>query len=285
MTDPKFIDTHGHVQFNAFLKDGHEVVLRTLDKGGWIVIPGSQIDTSRRAVEYANKYPEGVYAAVGLHPLHLEETRVDTSELGGGQEGFKTRMEEFNRAQYENLVRSSGKVVAIGEIGLDYWRKPKTTARKEAYIAKQKDAFLQQLDFAVEHSLPVILHCRVAFDDMLTIVKDHPVTNSQTPPGVVHSFTGDADVLGKFLDLGYMIAYNALIFILPHLPDVVKKTPLNRMVLETDSPYLTPPSLGERRNEPSNVLLIAQEIAKLTGISYEEILKETTQNARSLFNV
>ena len=281
---PKFIDTHGHVQFNAFREDGHDVVRRTIDAGGWIVIPSSQIDTSIRAIEYAEKYSEGVYAAVGLHPLHLEETRVDTSELGGGQDGFNTRCEEYNRERYEKLL-SSPKVVSIGEIGLDYWRKPKTKARREAYKAKQIDAFRAQLDLAYDHNLPVILHCRVAFSDMLQVVKDHPITKKLSPPGVVHSFTGDLDVLKDFLDLGYYIAYNALIFKLPHLPEVVQKTPLNRMVLETDSPYLTPPSLGDVRNEPKNVLITAQYIAELQGVSYEKVLEETTKNAITLFRL
>ena len=281
---PKFIDTHGHGQFNAFREDGHEVVRRTMNAGGWIIVPSSQIDTSIRAVEYAEKYEEGVYAAVGLHPLHLEESRVDTSELGGGQDGFNTRQEEYDRERYEKLLTSK-KVVAIGEVGLDYWRKPKTKARREAYKAKQTGVFKAQLDLAHDHDLPVILHCRVAFSDMLEVVKDHSITKKLSLPGVVHSFTGDMDVLKNFLDLGYYIAYNALIFKLPHLLEVVRKTPLNRMVLETDSPYLTPPSLGEVRNEPKNVLITAQYIAELRGISYDNVLTETTKNARELFKI
>jgi len=279
------LDTHGHVQFNAFADDYREVIGRTVKQGGWIVMPGTQIDTSSRAIEVASQYEEGIYAAVGLHPSHLQETRLDTNELGGGQEGFRTRTEEFDSAEYEKLVRSSDKVVAVGEIGLDYWRRPKTTARRAAYMQKQADAFTQQLDFAVEHKLPVILHCRVAFDDMLAIVKSHPITHSKTPPGVVHSFTGDVEVLTKFLALGYMIAYNALIFTLPHLPDAVRRTPLDRMVLETDSPYLTPPELGEVRNEPSNTLITAQYIAELKEIGLEKVLEQTTLNARELFKI
>ncbi len=281
---PKFIDTHAHVQFNAFRKDGHEVVRLTINAGGWLVIPGSQIDTSRRAVEYAEKYQEGVYAAVGLHPMHLEESRVDMSELGGGEDGFNTRCEEYDREQYEKLL-SSPKVVAIGEIGLDYWRKPKTKARREAYKAKQLAAFRAQLDLACDHDLPVILHCRVAFNDMLEVVKDHPITKKLSPPGVAHSFTGDTDALKEFLDLGYYIAYNALIFKLPHLQGAVRETPLNRIVLETDAPYLTPPSLGEIRNEPKNVLITAHRIAELKGVPYDEVLEQTTKNAQKLFRL
>ena len=282
MTEPKFIDTHGHVQFNAFADDHKEVISRTMKLGGWIVMPSTQIGISKRAVSLANEYEEGVYAAIGLHPAHLDPTRIDNNELSGdSDEG-----ESFDPSLYEKLL--GPKVVAVGEIGLDYWRRPKTTARREAYVAKQKEAFVSQLDFAHEHNLPVIIHCRVAFDDTYEIVKNHPISKRDIP-GVIHSFTGEKKDLENFLHLGFMIAYNALIFILPHLPDVVAQTPIDRMVLETDSPYLTPPALekdgGYVRNEPQNILLIAQEVSKLTDVSYEDILKETTQNARKLFNI
>lgn len=271
---PTFIDTHGHVQFNAFLNDYKEVIARTHKHGGWIVMPGTQIDTSRRATQVAKEYDEGVYAAIGLHPLHLEETRLDSYELA----------EKFDRADYEQLLRSSDDVVAIGEIGLDYWRKPKTTARKEAYMQKQKDALVRQLDFASDYDLPVILHCRVAFDDMYEIVKNHAISKRGLP-GVIHSFTGKQKDLDNFLGLGYYIAYNALIFTLPHLPEAVEATPIERMVLETDAPYLTPPVLGDARNEPNNALITARHIAQLKNISYENVLEKTTGNARELFDI
>lgn len=280
--DPILIDTHGHVQFNAFKEDGHEVVKRTLAEGTWIIAPGSQIDTSRRSVEYAERYAEGLYAAIGLHPIHLEDIRVDEAEVEN-QVKFRTRQEEYRREAYEELLKSS-KVVAIGEIGLDYWRKPKTTAKKEAYKLRQKEAFGLQLDLALAHKLPVILHCRVAFTDLIDIISEHPLTRAISPPGVVHCFTGGSDDLRAFLSLGYYIGYNGIIFKL-NLDEVIRETPLNRMLLETDAPYLTPPSFGGVRNEPLNVRFVAQRIAELKNISFEEVARQTTENARKVFGI
>ena len=279
---PKFVDTHGHVQFNAFKDDGHDVLKKTLAAGTWVIMPGTQIDTSRRAVEFAQAYKEGVYAAIGLHPIHLEDSHVDESEVGN-QGRFRTRREEFRRASYENLLASS-KVVAIGEVGLDYWRKPKTAAKKEAYKRRQIDTFVQQLDLANDHKLPLILHCRVAFEDLLMVIEGHPVTFALKPPGVVHCYTGDVNSLRAFLALGYYIGYTGIIFKL-NLDEVIKETPLDRMLLETDAPYLTPPALPDARNEPLNVRYVAHRIAELKGVSLEEVALQTTINARKVFRI
>ncbi len=280
---PTFIDTHSHVQFNAFKDDGDSVVQKTLAAGTWIVIPSSQIDTSRRAVEYAERYTEGVYAAVGLHPIHLEDTFVDESEVGS-QVKFHTRQEEFVRANYEELL-SSKKVVALGEIGLDYWRKPKSKSKALAYKQKQKDVLLAQLDLACDHHLPVIFHCRVALDDLLEILADHPLTKTMSPPGIIHCYTGNAAQAQKFIELGYYVGVNAGMVYKLDLADVVKAVPLERMVLETDAPYLTPPQLGDVRNEPLNVRFAAEYIAKIKNISVEEAAKATTQNARNVLHI
>ena len=123
MSIPKLIDIHSHINFNAFKDDGHEVLKRTLDGGVWTILVGSQIDTSRRAVVYAEKYPEGIYAAVGLHPIHLTESYVDAKEINAGENvpGFKTRVETFSYDAYKPLAEHP-KTVAIGECGLDYYR-------------------------------------------------------------------------------------------------------------------------------------------------------------------
>ncbi|MBI2462825.1 MAG: TatD family hydrolase [Candidatus Spechtbacteria bacterium] len=304
---PILIDTHGHVQFNAFREDGHEVVKRALAAGTWIVAPGSQIDTSKRAIKYAEAYDEGVYAAVGLHPIHLEETRVDEAEVGT-QPTFPTRHELFARENYEPLFASK-KVVAIGEVGLDYWRRPKTTGRRIAYMNLQKETLIAQLDLAADHNLPVIIHCRVAFNDTIEILKNHRITNAINPPGIIHSYTGNEEQLNTFMEMGYYIGLNGIIFKLP-LDEVIKKAPLERIVLETDSPYLAPPQswtkeglappksrmggtkegltspqLGDARNEPINVKYVAERVAELKGISFDEVASQTTRNARAIFRI
>jgi len=281
---PKFIDTHGHVNFNAFKDDGEEVVKRTLAAGVGIIMPGSQIDTSKRAVYYAEKFNHPyIKAAIGLHPIHLEEIEVDDAEVGS-QNKFHTRKEEFRRELYENLIKSSGKIAAIGEVGLDYWRLPEDNREREKYKLRQIDALNQQLDLALDYKLPVILHCRKAHDDLLSIVESHEITQAVKPPGVVHCYTGNKTQLKAFLALDWYIGYNGIIFKLG-LDDVIKATPLDRILLETDSPYLIPPQLGDVRNEPLNAKYIAEKIAEVKQIPVEEVARQTTENAKKVFRL
>ena len=278
------IDTHGHIQFNAYKDDSDAVIENAFKNGVAIIAPSSQIDTSIRSVEYAEKWNNDfLYSAVGLHPIHLEDIKVDESEVGD-QTKFQTRQEEFDRERYEKLL-SSKKVIAIGEVGLDYWRKPKSKTKRAEYIQKQKDALIQQLDLALEYNLPVILHCRVAFDDLIDILKNHKYVKEMGGQFMVsHSFTGTTEQLKEILDLGLYIGVNGLVFKLDLVKDAVKNAPLERIVLETDAPYLSPPNHPER-NEPAFITETAKEIARIKNISYEEVEKTTTENAIKLFRL
>jgi len=311
-----FVDTHAHLHFHSFRNDREEVIKRTLDEGISFVMPGTQIDTSRAGVELAEKLNDSrIYASIGLHPIHVNKDRVDEDEVGP-LEKFTTREESFNRGAYEELIVSP-KVIAVGEIGLDYWRKPKTTARKKEFVRRQKDAFISQLDLALQYKKPLILHCRVAHDDMLDILKNHPIVTKLQPPGVVHSYTGDLEQLKKFLDMGFYIGVNGLVFKLPFVEDAVAQAPLERIVLETDAPYLLPPlpavapasqepqsyvaksfDDGARngsakegqvkdteRNEPIFIKYTAQKIAEIKGLTFKEVEAQTTKNAQTLFGV
>ena len=281
---PKFIDTHAHVNFNAFRDDGDEVVKRALDEGIGIVMPGSQMDTSKRAVEYAEKLNHPyIRAAVGLHPIHLEDIQVDEDEVGS-QQKFQTRKEEFRRAAYEDLIKSSDKIVAVGEVGLDYWRLPQDDTEVENYKGHQMDVFNSQLDLALDYKLPVIIHSRKAHDDVISIIESHEITRAVNPPGVIHSYTGNNTQLRSFLALGWYIGLNGIIFKLS-LDDVIKNVPLDRMLLETDSPYLTPPAAGVERNEPSFIKHTAERIAKIKQVSVEEVARQTTENAKKVFRL
>ncbi|OGZ61779.1 MAG: hypothetical protein A3H51_01870 [Candidatus Spechtbacteria bacterium RIFCSPLOWO2_02_FULL_38_8] len=279
------IDTHAHLQFHAFRNDRDEVTKRTLEEGISFIMPGTQIDTSRAGVELAEKLNDSrIYASIGLHPIHVNRDRVDEDEVGS-LEKFTTRGEEFNKKDYEDLIKSD-KVVAVGEIGLDYWRKPKTTARKKEFVNRQKDAFIAQLDLALEYQKPLILHCRVAHDDMLDILKNHPIVTKLQPPGVVHSYTGTTEQLKKFLDMGFYIGVNGLVFKLPFVQDVVAQVPLERIVLETDAPYLLPPQVkNTERNEPIFIKYTAQKIAEIKGLTFKEVEAQTAKNAQTLFGV
>ena len=287
------IDTHGHVNFNAFREDAEEVLKRTLDGDTWVIMPGSQFSTSKRAVEIAEKYERGVYGAIGLHPIHIgEQRRVDVKETQSSLdlvqdkeswEEFTTHSEEFDYEQYKELAKSK-KVVAIGEIGLDYYYFPKSKTRREEIKQKQKDVLQQEFNLAREFDLPVILHCRVAHEDLLEFL----ATQSKVR-GVVHSYTGDVEQAKKFMEFGLYFGFNGLIFqnvaALPSPEEVITSIPLDRIVLETDSPYLVPPAAGKERNEPIFVKYVAEEIARIKKISLEQVAEMTTENAKTLFNL
>jgi len=293
-----FVDTHGHVNFNAFKEDSDAVLKRALGDNTWVIMPGTQYSTSKRAVEMAEGFKEGVYAAVGLHPIHLgEQRKVDVLEvqslrlasLAQGKqswEEFVTRSEEFDFEKYRELTKSK-KTVAIGEFGLDYYYRPKGKAKLEAFKVKQKDVFLKQLDLAEKVGLPVILHCRVAHDDMLELLTTNYKLQTKNLSGVVHCFTGTVEQAQKFMELGLHIGFNGLILksvpALPNPEEVISSIPLERILLETDSPYLVPPMAGAERNEPLFVKYVAEEIARIKKVSVQEVADATTKNAKMLF--
>lgn len=279
------IDTHAHLNFNAYKKDLDEVIKRTIAENIWIINVGSKYKTSKRAVEIAEKYAEGPYAAVGLHPIHSTPDFIK-KRIEPEEGGFLASGEGFNKEKYEQLARSE-KVVAIGEIGLDYYYRPKTKRKIEEFKNKQKEVFIKQLELAEELNLPVIFHCRMAHQDLIEILKSQ--IQSSKLRGVVHCFTGTLEDVKKYIDMGFYIGLNGIIFKL-NLDEIIKQIPLEKILIETDCPYLTPPlpSLAlakDGRNEPIFVKYIAQEIAKIKNITFEKVAEITTLNARALFQI
>lgn len=282
-----FIDTHAHVNFNAFKDDADEVIRRSLDANTWMILIGTELKTSNRALSFANKYEKGVYAAVGLHPVHLEDGRVETGEEGENA-GFVSRAEDFDYDSYEKLARFE-KVVAIGEIGLDYYHLD--PAKDQSLIKKkQQEVFAQQLLLARSLDLPVIMHCRQAHDDLYAILQDFKqqyghLIPSDRPWGVVHCFSGDEDLAWKYFKLGLLISFTGLITFSKQWDDLIRKIPLDKLMIETDTPYMTPEPYRGQRNEPILVQYIASRIADIRGIKLEKVAEITTNTARSLFKI
>lgn len=274
------IDTHAHLNFNAYKDDAEEIIKSCLDNNIWMINAGSQYSTSRRAVRIAEKYPEGVYAAVGLHPAHLEtkiiKIKDDIQEI---ENEYETREEEYDYEKYKELALSS-KVVAIGEIGLDYLYQPKNEIEQELFKAKQKEIFLKQLNLARDLNLPVIFHCRKAHQDLLEILKSQNVK----PQGVVHCFTGSWKQAKEYLEMGFYLGFNGLIFKM-NLNEVIKKIPLEGILIETDCPYLSPPAYQKERNTPLSLKYIVQKIAEIKETDAEKIIAATFQNAKNLFKI
>ena len=271
------IDSHAHLNFNAYKDDAQEVIKRSLENDVWMINVGSQYSTSKKAVEIAEKYLQGVYAAIGLHPGHLSagifKTKIDKEETE-----LQIEEESFNYEKYKELAKSE-KVVAIGEIGFDYWCKPKTKIKLTQFKEKQKQVFLEQLKLAKELNLPVIFHCRVAHQDLIKALS----SSSNNFNGVIHCFTGGLEEANKYLKMGLYLGFNGIIFKL-NLDEIIKKTPLDKILIETDCPYLTPPQ-EQGRNEPFYVKYVAEKIAQLKGLTFEEISETTAENAKQLFRI
>ena len=275
------IDTHAHVNFNDFKNDAKEVIKRALDENIWMINVGAESKTSERAVKMAEEYEDGVYAAVGLHPSHLVEQDVEYKE---NEEivKYKSKPEEFDYGFYLNLAKNK-KVVGIGECGLDYFR-----TSDESFKEKQKEVFIKHLELAKEANKPIIIHCRNAHDDLLKILR----LAVKPPSGAMHFFTGNLEQAKRYINLGFYISFSGVITFSPRKEDVagaydeiIKNIPLEKILVETDCPYVAPVPHRGKRNEPQYVKYVAHKIAELRGMSFEEVAEQTTKNARELFKM
>jgi len=285
------IDTHAHVNFSAFKDDGEEVLKNAIENGVFVVNVGSQYSTSKRAVEYAHKFETGVWAAVGIHPVHLRKGSFihhDPEEIEETE--IKTTGEEFDCVKYSELAKDE-KVVAIGEIGLDYHHfEPEDDIE---YLKNlQKETLIEFIKLANEVGKPVMIHCwgeksrpsrdlarTDAYGDLLEILQKHPVDKK----GVVHSFIGSYKTAKKFIELGYKIGLNGIATYGTSYDRLIKEIDLEDILLETDCPYLTPRPLERgKRNEPLFVKYVAQKIADIKEISLGEVAGKTTKSAKAL---
>ena len=251
------IDSHAHVNFNSYKDDSDEVIRRSLDSDVWIINVGSQYNTSKRAVEMAERYKRRVYAAVALHPIHIDDF-------------------DFDKEKYKKLA-SNPKVVAIGETGLDYYYIDEDEKIKEL----QKKVFKQHLELAKELNKPVIFHCRKAYNDLLSELQ----ATSYKLQAVLHCFMGKKGQAQQFLDMGFYLGFNGLITYCRDYDAVIKSTPLAKILIETDCPYLTPEPHRGKRNEPLYVKYVAEKIAEIKEVDFEKVAQQTTKNAKKLFNL
>ncbi|HMR55502.1 MAG TPA: TatD family hydrolase [Candidatus Doudnabacteria bacterium] len=282
----KFIDTHTHVNIRAFDEDAEQVIKRAHASEVAVVNVGTQIDTSRQAVEMLQKFPENVYAVVGLHPSHTySHDFVDEDEVVS-----KTREEHFDAALYKELAQNP-RVIGIGECGLDYYRLPKDYDHDEIKQL-QRTAFDEQIKLAIELDKALCVHCRPsdgtedAYEEMLEIITN---TKTQNPNlrFEIHCFTGSSQTAKKFAELGGLIGLNGIITFdkTSRSREVVEALSLENIILETDAPYLTPKSQRGKRNEPSFLPEVAEQIAQWKDVSLEEVATQTTANAKKLFKV
>ncbi|MBI5023289.1 MAG: TatD family hydrolase [Candidatus Magasanikbacteria bacterium] len=279
------IDSHCHVQFNAYKNDAEEVIRRSLEREVKMIVVGSQASTSKRAVEYARRY-DGLWAVIGLHPIHLTLQEVDEEEIN-----FHSREEKFDYNFYKKLAIDE-KVVGIGEAGLDFFHLPKNLTL-ETVTEIQTETFEAQAELATELNLPMVIHCRDAHQTLLPILQKFYQNGKLQNRGVAHCFTGNWQEAKGYLDLGFNIGFTGVITfpakkINPgpqlNLIEVVKNTPLNMILVETDSPYLAPQEHRGERCEPWMVIEVSKKIAEIKNISFEEVVKQTVKNTLNLFS-
>lgn len=261
------IDTHVHLNFEKFsIKGGDDidaVIDRAKAKGvKAFVIPSSNLNTSKKAVGLSKEYPE-LFAAIGLHPIHAKEMSIDTLQ------------------QFYTLL-SAPKVVAVGEFGLDYFYLDKSSTYADfPSKIEQKVVFIEMLKLAQDARLPIILHCREAYEDLITVLKNEGVRS----PGVIHCFMGSIEIAKEFLDLGFYISFTGNITFDNSLDSVIKFVPMEKMMIETDAPYLTPKVYRGKRNEPAYLIEVARKVAEIKKMPLAEVEKITEENAKKFFNI
>lgn len=286
---PKYIDIHAHTNFIAFDADRDEVISRALEDDTWIINIGTQYDTSKKAVEMTNEYGEGVYACIGLHPIHTSASYHDENELGEDAKEFTSLGEIFDIALYKELSKL-GKVVGIGECGLDYYHMEPDT------IEKQKTAFIAQIELANELGLPLMLHVRNspedkihnAYFDVYELVKKYSKVDGLR--GVSHFFAGSVEDMKRFVEIGVSVSFAGPITYKPNplicdYEAVIKATPLDMIMADTDSPYVAPVPHRGTRNEPVYVKDIVVKIAQIKGLNEELVAKQIVINAKRLFDI
>lgn len=252
-------DTHAHYDDEAFDED-REMLLDSMRKNGigWIVNACASAEHMEETIALMEKYPF-IYGAVGVHPDDADKMTEETL----------SKIRRFSRHE---------KAVAIGEIGLDYyWHKEK----EEHDI--QKKMFRAQMDIAREEKLPFMIHSRDAAEDTLSIVREY--MQEGMSGGIIHCFSYGKEMAREYLNMGLFLGIGGVVTFknAKKLKEVVGKIPLESLVLETDSPYLAPVPNRGKRNSSLNLVYVAEEIAGLKGISYEEVVRQTTENAKKLY--
>ncbi len=255
----RLTDTHAHLQFKAYDEDRDEIVVRSSKELAAVVNVGTKLDSSEAALKLAQKIPN-FYASVGVHPHHVDEWQKDWIN------------------KLEKLAKEP-KVVAIGEIGLDnheYEDYPKPD------ITKQTKILLEQIELANKLDLPIIFHCRDAYDELYEVIKPY-----EKLKGLAHCFMGTSEQAKKFLNLGLYISFSGNITYKrnEYIREVVKIMPLNKILAETDAPYLPPEPHRGKRNEPIYVRIVVETIARVRSENFENVVETINNNSRGIFKI
>lgn len=264
---PKYFDIHSHLNSPEYSGDFSEVVERLRATQTYTITVGTDLESSRQAVDMADKYGQ-VYACIGVHP-------VDNPTRGWDEEGF------------EELVKHP-KVVAIGECGLDFFH-----SDKEKDFERQKSLFLTQIHFATKHGKPIMIHARDSYAEILDILE--PIAKEAEGPstssgqvnlrGNAHFFAGDVETARRFLNIGFTLSFTGVITFTRDYDEVVRSVPLDMLHAETDAPWVAPIPYRGKRNEPSYVSEVVKQFAEIRGEDVETVQKALTNNAKRVFGI
>ncbi len=244
-------DAHTHIHFSAYNKDRDQVIKRAQDAGVKMIAVGTNLETSKSAIAIAEKYPEDIWATVGFHPTE----------------------KNFDLESFEKIANHK-KVVAIGECGLDYFRNNNPPKNE------QREIFLKQAEMARQLKKPLMIHCRPskdtddAYNDLLELM-----TGSQWQMiKIVHFFNGSLAVTKKLFDAGFYFTFGGVITFIRDYDEVIKFLPIEKIMLETDAPYVSPVPYRGQRNEPLYVLEVAKKMAEIKNLALEDVIQKTTNN-------
>ncbi len=255
----RIIDTHCHPETKLY-EDRDRMIENNLAEEVFMIAIGNDLDTSKETIELAQQYKDKIWATVGCHPDEIKNLNID---------------------EYKKLI--SDNVVAIGEVGLDYFR---TSDSDE--IEYQKNIFKEFINLSIDIKLPLVLHIRdkknqvVAYEDTLDILNIYKDKNIR---GVVHSFTASIEIAKKFMGLGFHIGLNGIITFSNQYDELIKFLPIEKILLETDAPWLSPEPYRGQINEPKRVVEVAKKISELKNYSLESVIQSCNQNAKKFFNI
>jgi TatD DNase family protein len=258
---PKYFDIHSHLNFPDYDSDREAVIGRLKETGTHTITVGTDLESSKSAVELAEKYEE-IYACIGVHPVD--------------------KLESFEVRKFESLIQNP-KVVAVGECGLDFYHVDKVTDYE-----RQKKLFISQIEFALEYDKPLMIHARDAYEEILEILE--PLKEAELPSGSsasklrgnVHFFAGNIDIAKRFFDISFTISFTGVITFTHDYDEVIKFAPLDKIMSETDAPYVSPVPYRGKRNEPSYVSEVVNRIAEIRAEDKDIIRTALVNNALSM---
>lgn len=278
----KYIDTHAHMNFAIYNDDRAELIERLKNNKVLVINVGTGEETSQIAVGLADKH-DHLYAIIGLHPIYTTSLSYNHDELCDEGDEPEQRGEVFDMEYYRTLAQSSDRVVGIGECGLDYFRNSVKTKKA------QEKAFRDQIELALELDLPLMLHVRPsensfdAYEDTLAILNEYK--DNQNLRGQAHFFAGSIEIAERFMDLGFYISFTGVITFAGMYEKLVKAIPMDKILSETDAPYVTPHPFRGQRNEPSHVREVLGKIARIKKVDESEMAEQVMKNAKKLYKL